>query len=103
MLRTRAVLQKPEQTIDQSICSAKEAGQNCWGRWFQPLLPVGAIGARKTLQPPWLKRECKVSVRNRRLTFLFPPLHPHFIPEMTGIRESNDSDRSTWDSIAGRK
>lgn len=46
MLRTRAVLQKPEQPINQSICSAKEARQNRWGRWFQPILAVGAIGAR---------------------------------------------------------
>lgn len=60
----------------------------------------------KTLQPTQLKRESEVNVRNRRLTFLFPPFYPHFIPEMTGIRESNDSDRtwggkSRWDSILG--
>lgn len=59
----------------------------------------------KTLQLPQLKRESEINVRNRRLT-LFPPFHPHFIPEMIDIRESYDSDRawggkSRWDSILG--
>lgn len=50
---------------------------------------VGARGSRLT-RTPRLKREPKVGVRKRRLSFLSSssPLHP----KMTDIREANDSE-----------